>query len=249
VVVAVAVGTVASAVWGALRRRTTVIKPLAVVLTVAAVAWPVVSLPSLAWGAQGRWQAVSYPEEFTRLADEVDAAGPSTVAVFPWVLYRRYGWNDDTIVLDPWQRLVDSRVLVNDDLPLSTRTVRGEDPDARVITRAVDGGDGNDVLRALEQEEVRFVVLHTDQPGSAQARQLLRGLDPVWRGDDLVLFELAAREVPRSPLPSWAGLGLAIGLATATGVAGWWLHGRWPVRHPRGPRPLSWSRPQGEGRI
>jgi hypothetical protein len=112
--------------------------------------WPVATLPGLAWAGGGRWASVDYPSGWRSVAARLDAGPPGAVAVLPFSLYRRFDWNADRTVLDPWQRLVSRRILVNDDLPLSGQVVRGESPAAaRIREVQADGGDLAQVLREL----------------------------------------------------------------------------------------------------
>ncbi|MEP6761831.1 MAG: hypothetical protein ABJA93_10775, partial [Sporichthyaceae bacterium] len=121
---------------------------------------PVALLPSLAWGAHGRLVPVRYPGEWAQLQHAVaveQARSPGDVLVLPFTLYRRFDWNGGRIVLDPAPRWLDARVVVNDDLPLSTRTVRGEDARARKVRTAL--ADGGDLVAVLEREGVSLVVV------------------------------------------------------------------------------------------
>lgn len=205
------------------RPRERVIAPLAVTATLAATIWPVVALPSLAWGELGTWRTASYPHEFLVVAERLDRAPPATVASFPWTLYRRYEWNHDFVVLDPWQRLVSQRVLVNDNLPLSRATVGGEDPAAARITAAVEKGEGSRVVAALRDEGVRFVVLDRTQPGSPQADGFFEGLPARWSHPRLAVYDLGPGRGPSTTLPPVAAAGLALSGLTGTVVVTLWL--------------------------
>jgi len=139
--------------------------------TAAAVAalvacWPVVTLTGFAWGLGGSLHAVDYPASYTRMAARIDALPAGAVAVFPWSLYRQYSFDDKVVVLDPWQRLLDREVVVNDDLPLvGGAVVPGESPQAARITAAVRSG--HNVPATLRREGVRYVLVQTDQPESS----------------------------------------------------------------------------------
>ncbi|NNG41184.1 hypothetical protein HJ588_18140 [Flexivirga sp. ID2601S] len=140
----------------------------ATALGVAAIValWPVITLTGPAWGAGGTWRAVSYPASYSSMQERIDRLPPGGVAVFPWNLYRRYAFDHDVVVLDPWQRLLDRRVLVNDSLPLAGgRDVPGEDPDAAAVGRALAGA--GDPLAVLRSAGVRYVLVQTDQPTTA----------------------------------------------------------------------------------
>jgi len=127
--------------------------------------WPVVTLTGLAWGLGGSLRAVDYPASYTRMAARIDALPPGGVAVFPWNLYRQYSFDDDVVLLDPWQRLLDRDVVVDDDLPLvGGSVVPGESPRAARITQAVRSH--HDLPATLRREGVRYVLVQTDQPAS-----------------------------------------------------------------------------------
>ncbi|MBO1754069.1 hypothetical protein [Allobranchiibius sp. CTAmp26] len=173
--------------------------------------WPLVVLTGLAWGEGGRWSAVTYPTSYTAVRDRVAALPPGAVAVFPWTLYRRYAFDHDQVVLDPWQRLLDRRVVVNDDLPLSSQVVRGESTDAARITTALERR--TDVRAALQAAGVRYVLVETDQPSDpATALPSALRANPVAREAGLTLYDLGpAPRLPAGPGP-WRYLGL-VGLA------------------------------------
>ena len=159
-VVALAAGFAAEAGSAALAVRDRRLARVA--LLVVLVAWPVAVLPGLAFGDSGRWRSVDYPPTMLSTAETLDEAPHGAVAVFPWTYYRRYAWNDNRIVLDPWQRLIARRTLLNDDLPLAQRTVQGEDPDAQAVSDAL--GTGRDLVATLRGLGVRYVLVLTDQP-------------------------------------------------------------------------------------
>ena len=123
---------------------------------------PVVLLPSLAWGSGGSWQAVSYPKPVQALAQELDQADAGSVAVFPWIQYRRFDWNQSRIMLDPWNRLLSKDVIVNDGLPLRDGLIAGEDPRAIEISRVISSQEH--VVPALRSLGVRHVLVLDDQP-------------------------------------------------------------------------------------
>ena len=176
---------------------------------------PVVLLPSLAWGAGERLSPVEYPREWA--AARAAVAGAHTdVAVFPFRLYRRFAWNGDRVLLDPMPRYLPVPVVVNDDLPLSDLTVRGEDPRAGRIRAAVEGG--GDLAAALRRERVGLVVLYPDEPDPDATVSRLSTLPVVYAGRHVRV--LAVGDVPAdrrsSPVP-WglvvAGLTLLATLA------------------------------------
>ncbi|BDZ58201.1 hypothetical protein [Barrientosiimonas endolithica] len=171
----------------------------------------VLTLPSLAWGATGRWTAVDYPAGHRAVAARLEQAPPGAVAVFPWTLYRRYAWNDQRVVLDPWQRLLSRQVVVNDDLPLSDRVVRGEDPTADAIGAALRrGGDTAPVLR---ERGIRYALVLTDQPPGPGVPRL-PGARVIAQTPDLRLYDLGpvdpARARPSAAHPpGWISYAIA----------------------------------------
>lgn len=222
--------------WLVTSGRRTGVPTLAVALVAAAVAlWPVATLPGMAWGGgrtctvrsssdpqqcihtAPRWAAVQYPDSFLAMADRLNGSAPGSVAVFPWTLYRKYAWNADRTVLDPWQRLVDRQVLVNDDLPLSDRVVRGESAASAAIGSALASGDLVAVLRA---QGVRWVLVQTDQPAVGRLPELGT---PIAAEGHLRLYDLGpvATRVGASGWWRWVGLAgftIAVVLAAAASI-------------------------------
>lgn len=218
--IALGAGIVVEQLVAAARRVSLHRVGVALMATVIAL-WPVATLPGLAWGGGGRWAAVDYPASFLRMADRLDAAPPGAVAVFPWTLYRRYAWNADRTVLDPWQRLVDRTVYVNDDLPLSDRVVRGESTASAAIGAALVAGDPLTVLR---REGVRWLLVQTDQPAVPGRSVPLEA--PVLRDGDLALYDLGPAAPVRSPggVLRYVGLaGLALSVLIAVAGSAWRL--------------------------
>jgi len=195
-------------------RRLVLAPATRVVLVVGLGVLPVVLLPSLAAGSYRGWGAAHYPASYLAAAAHVDSYDDAALASFPWTLYRRYGWNRDDVVLDPWSRLVESPVLVNDDLPLSGRTIAGEDRRADRIGAAVATGQPEQVRRALEGEGVRFVLLHLDQPTSAEQAVLFADEEVVVRDRWIVLYDLGPVASVSDPLPRWSWVGLALSSTT-----------------------------------
>lgn len=176
------------------------------VLLVVAVVWPVATLPTLAWGHSGTWGSVSWPREVGTVVERLSAS-PDGVAVFPWSTYRRYAWNEDRVVLDPWNRLLPQRVVSDDRLALRGEdAVAGEDPAAAGVTEALARGSG--VAEVLRQEGVRWVLVQTDQPAPARTLPALPGA-PVLVAGDLEVHDLGA---PTGTGPD-AGPARALGLA------------------------------------
>ena len=177
----------------------------AVVLAVAVV-WPVATLPTLAWGHAGAWGSVAWPDEVEVVRTRLAASG-DPVAVFPWSTYRQYAWNEDRVLLDPWNRLLPQAVVSDDRLPLRDQgVVAGEDPVAGEVTDALESGA--DVESVLRRHGVRWVIVQTDQPAP-------EGSVPEIADDpDLVLGDLEVHDLDPSasqPPPTtdpWRALGL-----------------------------------------
>ena len=169
-------------------------------------AWPVATLPTLAWGHSGAWGSVEYPAELRDVSTRLAASG-EPVAVFPWSTYRRYAWADDRVVLDPWNRLLPQTVVGDDRLSLRQgESVAGEDPTAAAVTTALaEGGDVTDLLR---RHGVRWVVVATDQPAPAGSVPELSGTSSR-RVGDLVVHDLGPVTTSQAPPGSARWLGLA----------------------------------------
>ncbi|WP_338747775.1 hypothetical protein [Janibacter alittae] len=179
---------------------------LPVVLLTVAVVWPVATLPTLAWGHWGAWGSVGWPNEVELVTDRLSTSADA-VAVFPWSTYRRYDWNDDRVVLDPWNRLLPQRVVSDDRLALrGERTVAGEDPAAAAVTTSL--ADGTDTVELLRQEGVRWVVVQTDQPAPPRSVPDLPG-EPVLVAGDLEVHDLGATDATATSRGPLVGAGLA----------------------------------------
>jgi hypothetical protein len=177
----------------------------------------VLALPGLGWGVGGRLAASDYPASWTALRR---AVGDGDVAALPWTLYRRFDWTGGRVVLDPLPRALDRHVLVNDDLPLSDRTVRGEDARAAAVTAGLAAG--RPLVELLREAGVREAVVHRTQPGAADAELALAGLPVRLDTADLLLVEIpgpAAATPPTRPVLAWTGLGLTAFSSAGAGTA------------------------------
>jgi hypothetical protein len=180
---------------------------------------PAAVLPSLAWGLHGRLEPVTYPPSWSALRVEVERAtssAPGAVAVFPFTYYRRYAWNGDRVVLDPVPRLLDADVVANDDLPLTGRTIEGEDPRAARIRAGL--ANGHDLADVLAAEDVGYVVEELDQPDLGGQRARLRALPLVWSDGDVALRRVpgGGGAPPQRPPP----VGVVVGGLTLAAAAG-----------------------------
>jgi hypothetical protein len=145
----------------------------------AAVAVPVLLLPTLAWGAAGDLRAVHYPDDWARAQHIIDRdPAEGDVLVLPWASYRSYPWNHGRRVLDPLPRYLHRRVIVDDAVTVGGTTVPQEDPRAvRLAPVAKSGAPQADTLRDMG---VRYVVVDAEigsvRPSGA-AVEVLRGAD------------------------------------------------------------------------
>ncbi|WP_018155773.1 hypothetical protein [Demetria terragena] len=175
-------------------------------LAVGALLTSVAVLPGALWAANGRWTTTHYPADQLRVASQLERAPDGAVAVFPWTLYRRSEWNDRRVVLDPWQRLLSREVLVNDDLPLSDRVVRGESPDSARVSRALTAGKGVPVLRDLG---VRYAVVLTDQPTKPGVPDL-RSERVLTSAEDITVYDLGPVRAPSAGADATDYIGFAL---------------------------------------
>jgi hypothetical protein len=139
-------------------------------LVVPAVALSLVApllLPTLAWGARARLDAVSVPADLRRGADLLSQAPPGAVGLLPWGQYRRYDWNNNRVSLSLVPRMVAQTVLYDDSLPLSTGRIAGEDSRSARVTAAIAAG--TDPWSAVVAEGVRYVVVEKGAGGGAAA--------------------------------------------------------------------------------
>jgi hypothetical protein len=218
-VVALCGGLTAERLWASTTTR-------AVGVALALV--PVVALPTLAWGVHGRLGSVDYPAEWTEVAALVGRAAEGDVASFPWSYYRRLGWNDDRVVLDPMPRLLPRVVVVNDDLPLTDLVVLGEDARSDRVTAAL--ASGTDLPSALAAEGVALAVVHLPSPGAAEVRARLAGSPVLHEGPELLVVDVGpvSGRPPRAPWAAalgWLALGSVI-----IAVAWSWIRCRAPLR-------------------
>lgn len=140
------------------------------------------------------------------------------MASLPWTLYRRLDFAGDRVVLDPLPRVLDRRVLVNDDLALSTATVRGEDARSAQVSAGLAAG--RPLPELLRAAGVRYAVVQRDQPGAAAAEEALRDLPVRFGTADLLLVELPGEVAAPPPTrPAVAVVGLGLTALALTGAA------------------------------
>lgn len=193
------------------------------VLLVVALAWPVATLPTLAWGHGGTWGSAQWPKEVGSVAGRLADSG-DPVAVFPWSTYRQYAWNGDRVVLDPWNRLLPQQVVSDDRLPLrGAEPVAGEDPVGAEVSQAL--AKGEDVTEVLRRHGVRWVLVQTDQPAPEGTVPDLPG-DPAMTAGDLEVHDLGRSARSDPPPDAWRALGLGGTAAAVLLSAGLWWRGR-----------------------
>ena len=140
-------------------------------LAVLALLAPVLLLPGLAWGAAGRLRPAWYPAAWLAAARSLDAsAARGSVLLLPWATYRTPPWNHGEVVLDPWTRLLSRPVIWNDGTQVGDVALAPDDPRARSLTSAIDGG--GPLTAALRAAGVRFVLDDADGPGPHLAARL-----------------------------------------------------------------------------
>ncbi|MDX6434785.1 MAG: hypothetical protein QOE54_7151 [Streptosporangiaceae bacterium] len=171
-------------------------------LGVLATLAPVALLPSLAWGAAGRLQAVGYPADWSRVRQVIAAdRAPGDVLLLPWATYRGYPWNGGRRVLDPLPRYLDRRVISSDAVVVGTVEIAAEDPRARRLDPVVRGG--GELTGTLARAGIRYVVADADLGGVDRTR--LAGAELVVDRPDILLYRIpeAAPDVRDGGPPLW----------------------------------------------
>lgn len=155
---------------------------------------PLLGVPDLVWGAQGRLAAVRYPDDWNAVRDVLlrDAA-PGDVVSLPWSTFRRFDWNDGRTVLDPAPRFLPRTVVADDRLLVSRGgevvVVPGDDPRSAAVGEALrTGAPLGPVLRSVG---VGWVLVEPTTAGPS-APSPPAGAVLVHRGSTLSLYRLAA---------------------------------------------------------
>ncbi len=176
---------------------------------------PLAALPGAAWGEGGRLRVSSYPADWQTVTSQVDAAA---VLVLPWGAYRRFPWTGDRTVLDPASRWVQARAVVDDDLPLHDRVVRGEDPVAERLDAAATSGAP--LLVSLQAEHIGQVLIERrDRAADSEVLQRqVSGLVLVIQTPELALYDVpgVTSAPPRSPRAP-----VVVGDLLALSLLGW----------------------------
>ncbi|MCR6485717.1 hypothetical protein M8542_23105 [Amycolatopsis sp. OK19-0408] len=171
-------------------------------LVTAAVVFPVLTMPDLAWGGWGRLGTAEYPADW-RAVSEVLGDRPGDVLTLPLSAFRGFAWNDDRTQLDPAPRVLPRPVLMDDTLQVGTERVAGEDPrvgDVRAATSA----------RELTAAGIGWILVEHGTPGDVDSR-LLADATRVWSGDWLTLYRTPG--VPAVKAISWTPALVANGVA------------------------------------
>lgn len=184
------------------------------------VVLPVVSVPDLAWGVDGRVQVATYPQAWADVRAEIrDSSAQGDLLVLPFSAYRAPSWNDGRPVLDPAGRYFDRTTVVNDDLIVSGITIRGEDPRAAAVFDVLAAG----VIEpaALRARGIGLVLIDVSAPEAAGALTSVARLQLVASSGDLVLFS-AGDAIPDGPtgVQRWSMiLAWIVAVATVAGAA------------------------------
>ncbi|OXM67621.1 hypothetical protein [Amycolatopsis vastitatis] len=175
-----------------------------VALVAAAAAFPLLTMPDLAWAGWGRLGTAQYPDDWRAVSEVLGADDrPGDVLTLPLSAFRGFAWNADRTQLDPAPRALPKPVLMDDTLVVGTERVAGEDPrigDVRAATSA----------RELTAEGIGWILVEHGTPGDVDSR-LLADATPAWSGAWLTLYRTPG--VPVVKGISWAPAVVANGVA------------------------------------
>ncbi|HET6710526.1 hypothetical protein [Amycolatopsis sp.] len=175
-----------------------------VALVTAAVVFPLLTMPDLAWGGWGRLGTARYPADWQAVSEKLGDR-PGDVLVLPLSAFRGFAWNGGRTQLDPAPRVLPKPVLMDDTLQVGGERVAGEDPrvgDVRAATSA----------RELTDAGIGWILVEHGTPGYVDP-QWLAGATRVWSGDWLTLYRTPG-EPPVKEI-SWTPALLANGVALA----------------------------------
>jgi hypothetical protein len=165
--------------------------PWRVALCVAGVAAPLIVLPDAAATLRPTVEPVHYPRDWSAVADAITGGD---AAVVPWGSYRRFAWAPGRSVLDPGPRLLPVPTVVDDRLAVGGTVLRGEDPRAAGVGRALSSGPR--LPSALAAQGIRWVVVEHGTPGEVPD---LGGLQSVYQGDSVSLYRVPGEVARWSP--------------------------------------------------
>ncbi|KDN20557.1 hypothetical protein [Amycolatopsis rifamycinica] len=175
-----------------------------VALVTAAVVFPLLTMPDLAWGGWGRLGTAQYPPDWRAVAEQLGDR-PGDVLALPLSTFRGFAWNADRTQLDPAPRALPKPVLVDDTLQVGAERIAGEDPRVGDVRAAASA-------RELTAAGVGWILVEHGTPGYVDPR-LLADATKVWSGDWLTLYRTPG--VPSVKAISWAPALLANGVALA----------------------------------
>ncbi|WP_203236680.1 hypothetical protein [Nocardia panacis] len=156
----------------------------------------ILPLLDLAWGALGAIHSVTYPRDWSQVAEKID--GPGDIAVLPGGMFRKFYYSGSAPVLDPAPRMLPRDVLQTGELPVRGHTVTGEGTRAREVETALLQGDSPTHLARLG---VGWVLVEHTTPGPLGASaNTLAQLPTVYSGPTLTLYQVPAPvERPSAP--------------------------------------------------
>ncbi|MGW5260977.1 hypothetical protein ACWEQG_08390 [Microbispora sp. NPDC004025] len=175
----------------------------------AAVAVPVLVLPTFALGAFGRLGTAGYPGEWRRVQAVVNGdPAPGALLSLPWSAYRAFSWNSGRVVLDPATKMFSRPVLWDETLVVGVPgggriRVSAESPRIRrieavasALTAALTTAGGtpragppaSSAADVLRREGVRYVLATGLDENTFLS--WLPGATPVYRGRELLLVRL-----------------------------------------------------------
>ena len=173
-------------------------------LVAAAVLFPLVTMPDLAWAGWGRLATVQYPDDW-RAVSEVLSAEPDRgdVLALPLSAFRGFAWNGFRTQLDPAPRALPESVLTDDTLQVGAERIAGEDPRIGDVRAARTAGQ-------LTDAGIGWILVEHGTPGNVDSR-LLTGASEVWSGEWLTLYRTPG--VPVVKAIAWCPVLLANGVA------------------------------------
>lgn len=150
----------------------------------------ILALPDAAWGVGGRVSPVHYPRGWTAVAAAINTQ-PAAVAVLPAGGMRLFSWSGAAPVLDPLPRWVRADVLTTGDLVISGTSIPGEGAHARAVQDLLLAGPEPSALAAAG---VGWLVVESGSTGDiGAAARTLGGLTPVYRDNEIALYQVGGR--------------------------------------------------------
>lgn len=173
------------------RRQT---EPAAVAVAVLILIAPVLLLPGMAWGEFGRLRPVQYPADWLVARQIIDSSRSSgSVLVLPWGAYRRYPWNHDEVVYDPWNKLLSREVVSDDGVQVGDKALPPESAASTRISRILASHGA--LSGSLRAAGVRYVVIDAGPLLGKSAADVvtgarLPGARTVLASRDLIVLQL-----------------------------------------------------------